>query len=76
MKKKMFSILLVCCLALTGCSSGTSNYATSAEDSSTSSNGAGFSVETNNFNMSQVEDFDSSDTSYEEQEVSKEDDNN
>ena len=76
MKKKMFSILLVCCLALTGCSSGTSNYATSAEDSSTSSNGTGFSVETNNFNMSQVEDFDSSDTSYEEQEVSKEDDNN
>lgn len=71
----MFSILLVCCLALTGCSSGTSNYATSAEDSSTSSNGAGFSVETNNFNMSQVEDFDSSEVSS-EQEVNKEDDNN
>lgn len=75
MKKKMFSILLVCCLALTGCSSGTSNYATSAEDSSTSSNGAGFSVETNNFNMSQSEDYNSSEVSS-EQEVDKEDDNN
>lgn len=78
MKKKMFSILLVCCLALTGCSS-TSNYATSVEDSSTSSNGAGFSIESsavkNDFNISQSEDYNNSEVSS-EQEVSKEDDNN
>ena len=78
MKKKMFSILLVCCLALTGCSS-TSNYATSVEDSSTSSNGDGFSVESstvkNDFNISQSEDYNSSEVSS-EQEASKEDDNN
>lgn len=79
MRKKMFSILLVCCLALTGCSSSTSNYDTSAEDSSTSSNGAGFSIESsavkNDFNISKSEDYDSSEVSS-EQEVSKEDDNN
>ena len=79
MKKKMFSILLVCCLALTGCSSDTSNYATSVEDSSTSSNGAGFSIESSavkdDFNISQSEDYNSSEISS-EQEVNKEDDNN